>query len=348
MFQKKTRISLLVLGLIFMGLKTYAQKPDWVKVEKSSHENSIKISIAGKVFTQFLYPDSLEKPVLFPIYNSSGNLVTRGFPLIKQEGDPTDHPHHIGLWFTFENINGLDFWNNSYAIPPDKKNHYGWIRTDTILKMQSGRRGILEYHALWTNQNHEALLEETTRFIFSGMGNERKIDRITELKAVQNVLFKDAKDGLLGIRMAHALQIPSLEDQKYTDSKGNETLIKGGMDTIAGGNYLTSEGKTGNDAWSTRARWCKAFGKIGRDSTCIVIMDHPKNLNYPTFWHARGYGLFAANPLGEKIFTQGKSEKNYSLKKGESMTFRYSVIIQNGKHTLNPKEIDLLAKEEIP
>ena len=54
---------------------------------------------------------------------------------------------------------------------------------------------------------------------------------------------------------------------------------------------------------------------MGADSVSIAIIDHPQNPNYPTFWHARGYGLFAANPLGEKIFTNGKSEKNLSLKK---------------------------------
>ena len=55
------------------------------------------------------------------------------------------------------------------------------------------------------------------------------------------------------------------------------------------------------------AGWCKVYGKMGNDSISIAIIDHPENPNYPTFWHARGYGLFAANPLGEKIFTNGKA-----------------------------------------
>lgn len=153
------------------------------------------------------------------------------------------------------------------------------------------------------------LLEETTRFEFSGNDHQRIIDRITVLKADTLVTFTDAKDGLLGLRLAHALQIPTSEDEKFTDDKGNVTVVKGGTDKIANGNYLTSEGKQGNDAWSTRGVWCKVYGKMGNDSISITIMDHPQNPNYPTFWHARGYGLFAANPLGEKIFTNGKSEK---------------------------------------
>jgi hypothetical protein len=99
--------------------------------------------------------------------------------------------------------------------------------------------------------------------------------------------------------------------------------VKKSTDSIANGNYLTSEEKQGDDAWSTRAVWCKMYGKMETDSVSIVIIDHPGNPNYPTFWHARGYGLFAANPLGEKIFTNGKSEKNLQLKKGESVRFYY-------------------------
>ena len=90
------------------------------------------------------------------------------------------------------------------------------------------------------------------RFEFSGNDHQRIIDRITILKANTDVLFKDAKDGLLGLRLAHELQIPSNKDQKFTDDKGNVTVVKGGQDNIANGNYLPAKAKRGDDAWSTR------------------------------------------------------------------------------------------------
>ena len=65
----------------------------------------------------------------------------------------------------------------------------------------------------------------------------------------------------------------------------------------------------------------------------VAILDHPGNPNYPTFWHARGYGLFAANPLGEKIFTNGASAKNLHLKKGEAVTYRHRIRIDEGAGT---------------
>ena len=314
-----------------------------VKLEKIKNENRVDIYIGNILFTRFLYPDSLEKPVLYPLYDAGNTLVTRGFPMNPRAGEPTDHPHHLGLWFTYENVNGLDFWNNSYAIAAEKKSLYGWIKTDSILEISGGRTGTLRYHANWVNQQNQVLLEETTLFEFSGNRDQRMIDRITILKADTDILFTDAKDGLLGLRMAHELQIPSLTEQKFTDNKGNITIVK--KDTISNGNYLTSEGKSGDSAWSTRAVWCKAFGKIGLDSISITLFDHSGNPNYPTFWHARGYGLFAANPLGEKIFTNGSTSFNLKLKKGETIRFCYRILIQNGKTTFQTKYLDQVAKE---
>jgi len=333
------------IAITFIASAVLAQKREEVKVIKSPNENKADIFVGGKLFTSFLYPDSLEKPVLFPIHAANGTIVTRGFPLDPRPGEPTDHPHHVGLWFNFENVNGIDFWNNSYAIPENKKNLYGWIRTDRILETAGGATGVLVYHAIWTNRQKQVLLEETTRFEFSGNGNQRMIDRFTTLKADTDVVFNDAKDGMLGLRLAHELQIPTTEDQQFTDNKGNVTAVKGGTDHIANGNYITSAGKTGNDAWGTRGVWCKVFGKMGADSVSVAIIDYPKNPNYPTFWHARGYGLFAANPLGEKIFTGGKSAKNLRLKKGESATFRYRIIITSGKETISIAKLNGLAGE---
>ncbi|HEY9340602.1 MAG TPA: PmoA family protein [Hanamia sp.] len=337
------------LGLSLLAIAcfsvAFAQKQEKVKLVKSAKENKIDIFIGDKLFTTFMYPDNLEKPVLYPVHAANGTVVTRGFPLNTQPNDPTDHPHHLGIWFNFENVNGLDFWNNSFAIPKEKKHLYGWIHTDKILKTSGGTKGVLSYHANWTNQQKRVLLEESTRLEFSGTKHQRIIDRVTVLKADTTVTFTDAKDGMLAIRLAHALQIPTNKDQQFKDDKGNVTVVKGGADNIPTGNYITSEGKQGDEAWSTRARWCKVYGKMGNDSISITIIDHPENINYPTFWHARGYGLFAANPLGERIFTNGKTFKDLQLKKGESVTFRFRIIVDEGSETISSAVLNKLADE---
>ena len=336
---KKKLSVIILLFLIFRG---HTQVKTMVFLKQYGHRVEVKIN--NKVVTSFLYPDSLEKPVLYPLSALDGTIVTRGFPLSPKPGEPIDHPHHVGAWFTYENVNGLDFWNNSYAIAAEKKKSYGWIKV-TNVSTSNGEKGKLVYKANWQDYNKHVLMTENTTLLFFQSGNSFVIDRTTSLKAVKAIHFADAKDGLYGLRLAHELQIPSTEDQKFTDNKGNVTIVKAGTDHIPNGTYLTSEGKVGNEAWSTRGKWCVSYGKIGKDSVSVVIIDHPTNPNYPTFWHARGYGLFSANPLGESVFTNGKSSKNLELKIGESVTFKYRVVINAANQFLRPAAIEILSDE---
>ncbi len=201
--------------LLFAGGELRAQQKDKGEKQKGGTqsilitpvpgEHRFLITADGMPFTEFVYPDTLEKPVLYPIYAPDGQLVTRGFPMAPRPGEPTDHPHHLGLWFNYENVNGLDFWNNSFAIPAEKKALYGWIRTDSILQVRNGKKGMLRYSASWTDQQRHVLLKEKTSLIFSARGGERILDRITTLTALQDVKFPDAKDGLLGMRVTREL-----------------------------------------------------------------------------------------------------------------------------------------------
>jgi hypothetical protein len=307
--------------------------------------SSVTIRAAGQPFALFLYPDSLEKPVLCPIYAPDGAAVTRGYPLYPKPGDPTDHPHHVGLWMNYENVNGLDFWNNSFAIPASRKSSYGWIRTDPRLQIAGGKEGVLAYRASWTDQSRVVLLMENTEFRFRAFPGLRIIDRISTLTASQNVSFPDAKDGFLGLRVAPELELPAPETRQYSDNHGVSSQVSASPAGIASGNYLTSAGKTGNGAWGTRATWCLLYGKIHEDSVSILMLDHPKNPGYPTYWHARGYGLFAANPLGQAVFSQGRDSLGWKLARGESAVFRYRIVIASGNHRLTDGQIAQLSAE---
>lgn len=333
------------IGTFFIHGILSAQKSLPVSLKQDTAARKIDVLVDNKLFTSFLYPGTLEKPVLYPIYTANGTMVTRGYPIGPKPGEPTDHPHHVGLWLNFENVNGLDFWNNSFAIPADKKQLYGHIKTLPDIQTNDGKEGMLIYNAEWEDAANNKLLEEITHYAFSGSDNIRIIDRMTTLVADTQVVFKDAKDGLLGLRVAHELQIPTTQTKQYTDDKGNITTVRAATDSIANGNYITSKGIEGDSAWSTRARWCKMYGKMQNDSVSIIIIDHPSNPNYPTFWHARGYGLFAANPLGEAIFTNGKSRKDLTLQKGDYVIFRYRLVIQNAAKTLTTDQVNKLADD---
>jgi hypothetical protein len=205
--------------------------------------------------------------------------------------------------------------------------------------------GILRYVARWTNQQQEILVKEQTTYLFSATTDERIIDRVTTLTAIADggVSFPDAKDGMLGLRVTKELQIPSNAPGQFVDDKGNITKVAAGNTPDINGNYLTSEGKTGDSAWGTRGAWCLLYGKKQQDTLSVAIIDHPANPGYPTYWHARGYGLFAANPLGQKIFSNGNQTMNYRLEKGQSVTFRYRIVIAAGHHRLSTGRIRQLA-----
>ncbi|MBE7179268.1 MAG: PmoA family protein [Mucilaginibacter polytrichastri] len=312
---------------------------------KKTPGNAYTVTAAGKAFTSFVFPDTLEKPVLYPIYAPDGQLVTRGFPVAPRKNEQFDHPHHIGLWLNYEKVNGLDFWNNSFAIAKDKKPNYGWIRNTKVTSAKSGTSGQLSYTSQWQDIKHTVLLNEKTGFVFSVKDGNYIIDRTTTLTAAQDVAMPDIKDGMLGLRVTRELELPSNEEREYKDDKGNITKIKASSDPAISGNYLSSEGIQGDSVWSTRGRWCLLYGKKGADSLSIAIIDHPKNVGYPTYWHARGYGLFAANPLGQKIFSKGKEMLDFKLKKGESVTFRYRIVIAAGKKHLQKQQVDAMADD---
>lgn len=317
----------------------FKEPAETIHLVNDAAKHEVKVTIGNKPFTTFLYSDSLAKPILFPIYAPGDVVVTRGFPLAPREGESPDHPHHEGLWFNYENVNGLDFWNNSYAIPQSRRNMYGAIKNTSVTSVTSGTTAKLSYTANWIDINKNVLLKEATSFVFSTEGNARFIDRITTLTAQQEVRFPDTKDGLLGLRVTRELELPSNKPQQFTDAHGNITTVAPGP-PVANGNYLTSEGKQGDAAWSTRGKWCLLYGKKNNEPISIAIIDHPQNPGYPTYWHARGYGLFAANPLGQKVFSNGKDSLQFALHANQSVTFRYRIVIAAGDNYLSKQQLD--------
>ncbi|MFH6601885.1 PmoA family protein [Maribacter algicola] len=300
-----------------------------VEFVENADEQRMAIYLNGKLFTNYIYDGQTPKPILYPILTKSGKTLTRGFPYEPRPNERVDHPHHAGLWLNYGDVNGLDFWNNSYAIPDSEKHKYGSIFHQGILESDADK-GILKIRAIWRSPDNVDLLEEITEFRFSEEENTRTIDRSTTLKALQDVSFKDNKEGMIGIRVAREMELPSDEPAIYTDAEGNITEVKALNNEGINGNYHGSGGLTGNDVWGTRNNWVKLESTIDGETVSITIMDHKDNVGYPTYWHARGYGLFAANPLGQAVFSEGKETLDFKLKKGGSTTFNYRILVHNG------------------
>ena len=310
--------------------------PNYVEVVPRETDRRVDVLVGGKPFTSYVWPTTLKKPVLFPIRSANGVVVTRGYPLEPRPGERVDHPHHAGLWFNYGDVNGLDFWNNSDAIAAGQRSKYGTIVHRSVRSVKSGAgEGVLEVTEEWVAPDNTPLLREDTRYVFRASTGARTIDRITTLSALdKEVVFTDNKEGVLGLRVARQLEHPSMQPERFTDASGNATPVAR-MDTAGvHGRYLSSEGKEGDDVWGTRGKWTMLKGDVNGAPVTVAILDHPKNWGYPTYWHARGYGLFAANPLGQKSLTNGKAEAtNYKLAPKTSTTFRHEVVIIDGMAT---------------
>lgn len=304
-----------------------AQKVELVNNEK---DKKVEVSIDGKPFTSYFYPgeDVLKKAVLYPVRTAKGTIVTRGWPLDPRAGERVDHPHHVGIWLNYEAVNGNDYWNNSNAVDHAKR-AYGTIKHTGITSIKEGKgKGELTVTADWIDKDGKLTLKEVTRYTFSGKGDTRIIDRATTLTAVNGeVAMPDIKDGLYAIRVARELELPSNKPEIFTDASGIATKVPVMNNEGITGNYRNSNGIEGEDVWAKRAVWCNLTGKIKDENISVAIIDHPKNVGYPAYWHARGYGLFSVNPLGQKPLSNGKDVLDFKLKNGESTTFRYRLVV---------------------
>jgi hypothetical protein len=327
-----------------------AQKDKGFQIVEKKENKQVDVLYNGKLLTAYCYYDSIMKPFLYPINTLDGITVTRSYPIKPIAGERTDHPHHVGIWMNYESVNGLDFWNNSTAIPVANRSKYGTIRhADVVAKKADKDKAVLNISADWIRPDGKVLLKENTTYEFAVKDNKFFIDRLSTLTATDiEVVFKDVKDGFFAIRVARELEMPSKDKTEFVDANGNKTTVAQMNNEGVTGMYYNSEGIKGDDVWSSKARWAMLKGTKDKKEITIGIFDHPKNVGYPTYWHARGYGLFALNPLGRKIFSNGKEELNFSLQPNTSVKFHYKVLIASGQPVTDEvmnKEADKFAKK---
>lgn len=277
------------------------------RVEFVKADNKIDVVIGGKPFTSYRYEENLTKPILYPVRSPSGILVNRSYPLAQVEGESTDHPHHTGIFFTYDKVNDDGFWNNTTSPPQ--------IKHTKVTKMKDGYgKGKLSTLMDWIGKSGQVLLEEKRSMVFLAGKDEYAIDFSIDLAAKdKKVVFEDTKEGMFAIRVAHWLK------------------EKGGS-----GKYLSCNGdETEKNVWGKRARWVRMQGQKEGKTIGIAILNHPESVNYPTYWHVRGYGLFSANPLGQYVFQKSRGQENpqafgLTLEPGEVAHFGFRMVIYEG------------------
>ncbi len=199
--------SVLFVALACLAMTTHAQERG-VRVVKNEASRRVDIFVDGQPFTSYVWPEKLKVPVLYPLRTAQGTIVTRGFPLEPRPGERVDHPHHAGFWLNYGNVNGVDFWNNSVALPPEQQSKMGTVVHRRITRATGGKdRGELKVEMEWLMPDGNPILLEVTTFVFRAAPNLRAVDRITTLTALdKRVVFHDDKEGMLGMRVRRELE----------------------------------------------------------------------------------------------------------------------------------------------
>ena len=279
----------------------HKQQSDTVRLIR--HKDKIKVKLSDDLFTTYDFK-TYNKPILYPIYGPDQVPMTRNWPMKSDStGESHDHPHHKSMWFSSE-INGINFWTEKG----------GRVNVKTVeTSFAGGTSNAICATSDWvSNRDDEPVLTDQTTYWFGGDSKSRWINCLFKLRASHgDVTFDDSKEGVFAIRTHPDLRLTA------TPAKGVKQVF---------GNAINSEGNTGKDVWGKPAKWVLYYGPVDGKPVSILMCDHPTNLRHPTTWHARDYGLVAANPFGlHEFLGKKKGTGAYKLAKGDVLQLRYRV-----------------------
>ncbi len=280
-------------------------------VDVAVRTTSVDILIGGRPFTTFFFDPSVAKPYFHPLRSARGTVVTRGFPVVDDiRGEDRDEPHQRPMYFAHGDINGFDFWGE--AAYPSWSDHSISTFGRTVFHNLDDARGGDNTGYLQATFDlvvpTGVLGREIQRYRFSGDADTRTIDcEFAVVATDRSLILGDTKEGTFAIRVVKALDSPP----GHMVNAGNATGEK--------------------NVWGKQSPWVDYYGRVGDEEVGVAILDHPGNLRSPTYWHARAYGLLAANPFGISYFVRNRRQNgSYTIPRGSSLVLRYRVVIHHG------------------
>ena len=318
------------------------------RFEIKQDSDGLTISVGGDLFARYV-TQSANKPYMWPIIGPTGKAMTRSFPmkLIDQEAkEQRDHPHHRGLWFGHESA-GLEGWSyprsekkwnqitqkdralvggdswheqatfDDYLKTP-KRVRAGKRRPATLVSIKhrefkrldvNNERAIVVGLCDHLDRDGRRFLTEERKLEFRANNETRSIDFQQIFTAADGpAVFEDRKDAGIGIRVPASMA----------------------MDSKLGGKVINSDGKLIDKAWGQPAKWCDYHGPVDGEHLGIAFLSHPESYRFPSRWHVREYGLFAANPFGMKSFDRQLDNGIIKLNQDESLTLKHRLIFHMG------------------
>ena len=266
--------------------------------------DELNVNVDGKPFTIFHFGKDANKPFLAPLRSASGKIITRGFPMENIAGESRDHLHHRGLWFSYDDINGVKFWEND---PSYTKGAIGKIVVAHADVKENKGSTTLTADMEWRSPNNKVMLVEDRVMVFRSDAQLRIIDFTITLTASEDVTIGDTKEGAFAIRLTDA----------FTEKKGLKIVDADGRNRMV-------------NVWGKRSNWVDYSTDVDGEKIGVAMFDHPQNPGHPTYWHARDYGLFALNPFGQHAFDPNMPERVVKLAAGNKLVYRWRVLIHPG------------------
>lgn len=302
-------------ALALSAVATRAADP---AVKLTKLDERVRVEIGGQLFTEYVFKGA-SRPYCYPVLAADGTSLTRDFPMKQTPGEDVDHKHHRALMFAHSDANKIDFWNEGTSGTPFPK---GDTVHDGFLEITSGDVGVIRTKNRWVAPDGKLIATDETTMRFRGEGDARLIDYDVTIHATSEapLVLGDNKDGTMAIRVPQWMTLPHAKQV-----------------SAGAGHIVTAKGDRDASAWGTRADWCDYFAEHAGKTYGIAIFDHPQNLRHPTWWMARDYGLFAANPFGQREFEvaakhpAGKGD--YTIPAGGTLTLRYRFYFHHGDET---------------
>jgi len=264
---------------------------------------AVTVTVAGAPFAT-VHAGAEPRPFVSPLLAPGGVPVTRGFPATPATAQSTDHPHHRAVWFAHGDVNGFDFWHGR-----DRRERI--VLDGTPELVAGGDHATVRSRYRWLVDGDTQVGREDRELVFAERNGLRTLDVTVTLHAEPGPLvLGDTKEGTFAVRVHDALRA----DGKFGP-----------------GRLIDSEGRSGDAVWGRRARWIAASGTVDGHDVGLAMFDHPQNHAHPTWWHARSYGLLAANPFGVHDFEkQPAGTGTLTIAAGGSLTLRWRVLVHSG------------------
>jgi hypothetical protein len=309
----KSYLATIVPAIAASGATTYTMRSgvpntsDGVTLQRDGA--NVKVVIDDRLFTEYL-SDSATKPYYYPMIGPTGAAITRNHPMKKVDGEDQDHNHQRSFWFTHGSVNGFDFWGSDPLNPP--RTNSGSIKETAKTTLVAGPvLGLIRTSDDWVGPDGKRVCTDQRSLVVYDTEAARLLDFDIVVSATDGpVTFGDTKEGMFGLRLASSMDVTRKK------AKGQ-------------GKITNAEGVTDQAAWGKASPWVDYVGPVEGQTVGVAILNHPESFRYPTTWHVRDYGLFAANPFGWHDFGM-KQSGEYTIPKGESIAFRYRIILHKG------------------